>query len=153
MSERFMKNGESGVVPEHELRLAVERRVCMQFLHTTEMRKKKFVYNGFAKLIRMAKHCEFLSQRYRYRHLAGMCFYSWSNHVYLVAAGLDRKRWGGPRKYEVRYNQKRVKNFERIRQIKFVWKPLTEFLNIQRNVRKAYRRQLTRFLSQHFHLW
>jgi hypothetical protein len=36
-----------------------------------------------------------------FAHLAGKCFYAWSNYTYLVALGLDRKRWPGPRKYEV----------------------------------------------------
>lgn len=38
-----------------------------------------------------------------FTHLAGKCFYAWSNYVYMVALGLDRKRWPGPRKYEVSY--------------------------------------------------
>ena len=36
-----------------------------------------------------------------FSHLVGKCFYAWSNYIYLVALGLDRKRWPGPRKYEV----------------------------------------------------
>jgi hypothetical protein len=41
-----------------------------------------------------------------------MCFFAWSDHVYLVAAGLDRKRWGGPRKYEVRLTPNNKQHFE-----------------------------------------
>jgi hypothetical protein len=37
----------------------------------------------------------------RFSYLAGKCFFAWSNYVYMVALGLDRKRWPGPRKYEV----------------------------------------------------
>ena len=33
--------------------------------------------------------------------VAGKCFYAWTDYTYLVARGLDRKRWPGPRKYEV----------------------------------------------------
>jgi hypothetical protein len=44
--------------------------------------------------MKAAKHKHFT-------HLAGKCFYAWSNYTYLVALGLDRKRWPGPRKYEV----------------------------------------------------
>ena len=36
-----------------------------------------------------------------FSYLAGKCFYAWSNYIYMVALGLDRKRWPGPRKYEV----------------------------------------------------
>jgi hypothetical protein len=39
----------------------------------------------------------------RFSYLAGKCFFAWSNYVYMVALGLDRKRWPGPRKYEVRF--------------------------------------------------
>ena len=153
MSEKFISLGEPGIVTEHELKLAVERRVCMQFLKTTELRRKKMVYNGFCKLIRMAKNNLLLAKKHNYNHLAGMCFYAWTEHVYLVAAGLDRKRWPGPRRYEVRYNTKRIRNFERIRQIKYVWGPLKEFFIVQSNVRKAYRRQLARFIKNNFIAW
>jgi hypothetical protein len=39
----------------------------------------------------------------RFSYLAGKCFFAWSNYVYMVALGLDRKRWPGPRKYEVSF--------------------------------------------------
>ena len=37
-----------------------------------------------------------------FSYLAGKCFYAWTERTYLVGLGLDRKRWPGPRKYEVR---------------------------------------------------
>ena len=111
------------------------------------------VWNGFNKLIGMAKNNMKIAIKSHYDTLAGNCFYAWTEHIYLVAAGLDRKRWPGPRKYEVRYNTKRIRNFERIRAIKYVWGPLKEFFTVQSNVRKAYRRQLARFVRKNFEAW
>jgi hypothetical protein len=43
MSENLIGSGQDGVVMEHELRQAVERRVCMDFLHKTNVRRKTMV--------------------------------------------------------------------------------------------------------------
>ena len=43
MSEKLIGSGQDGIVMEHELRQAVERRVCMDFLHKTNVRRKTMV--------------------------------------------------------------------------------------------------------------
>ena len=49
----------------------------------------------------------------------------------MVGAGLDRKRWREPRKYEVHYNQKRLDNFSRNRLKKYAFFPWKEFYIMQ----------------------
>lgn len=51
---------------EHELRQAVERRVCMDFLHKREERRKKMVVGGFKRLMRIVRENEHMAQKRRY---------------------------------------------------------------------------------------
>jgi hypothetical protein len=42
------------------------------------------------------------ARQYWYRRHAGKVFYAWAEWNYMVGAGLDRQRWKGPAKYDVR---------------------------------------------------
>ena len=86
----------------------------------------------------------------RLKKRAGKCFYAWSDHVYMVSEGLDRKRWKGPRKYEIRYNQKRVNTFARKRAIAYVWYPWSQFFRMEKAVKKSMQRQVARFVKENF---
>jgi hypothetical protein len=68
----------------------------------------------------------------------------------MVSEGLDRKRWKGPRKYEIRYNQKRVNTFARKRAIAYVWYPWSQFFRIEKAVKKSVQRQVARFVHENF---
>ena len=61
------------------------------------------VLGGFKKYIAMCRRYQkWATQKYFKVHV-GKCFMAWSDWNYMVSQGLDRKRWPGPRKYEVRH--------------------------------------------------
>jgi hypothetical protein len=90
-----------GIVPEYEVYRVLHRKVVEQF----QLRKVVIIlrskFQAFVKLRLQAKKYEVDARRHRFGSLAGKCFYVWSDYVYLRSWGLDRKRWPGPRKYEV----------------------------------------------------
>jgi len=139
---------------------------------------------------------------------SGKCFYAWTDYTYLVARGLDRKRWPGPRKYEVcmfvwtiivilkllvfcalslckpslvepatrfqhqlfpfcfthyslfivlfhsftfqqvKYNQKRVDNFARLRYQKSVFLAWKGYYTLQAIVKRKYQHKLAMFVKK-----
>jgi hypothetical protein len=88
-----------------------------------------------------------------FSYLVGKCFVAWSEYVYMVALGLDRKRWPGPRKYEVKYNQKRVDNFSRLRLQRSVFQAWKGYFSIQYIVKRRFQKKLTEFMYGMFHAW
>jgi len=63
---------------------------------------------------------------------------------------LDRKRWKAPRRYEVRYSQKRVDYFSRLRLLKSVFRPWKEKQKLWREATKRFRKYQRKFLFNHF---
>ena len=101
LSRELIQQGESGIVPESEIKRALHRRVIDEF----KVRKRIIVlrgkWNALNKLVKKAHYNDKQAAKFRFKVLAGKCFYAWSDHTYLKSRGLDRKRWPGPRKYEV----------------------------------------------------
>jgi hypothetical protein len=102
LSEYLKEKGLVGIVPPHEITKMLHRRVIDEFKVRKRVIVLKGILNRLKKLISMSKQFEKKSAEFRFRKLVGKCFYSWSDYTYLSSLGLDRKRWPGPRKYEVR---------------------------------------------------
>jgi hypothetical protein len=91
--------------------------------------------------------------RHFFHNSAGRCFYAWSNWTYTIGTGLERKRWPGPRKYEVRYNQKLVEHFIKLRLKKMTFRPWQRFARTQATVNLMFAQKLTRFIRTMFTGW
>ena len=150
LSEKLKQKGEIGVVEEGEVIIALHRRVVTNFLESKKMLMMKGCFGGFKEHMRMCRSNERAATEHWFRTRAGKCFYSWSDHVYMVSQGLDRKRWKGPRKYEIRYNQKRIDTFARHRILKFVLKPWMLFNKMRCRVKQLKQRQLGMFIRRTF---
>eukprot|EP01038_Epipyxis_sp_PR26KG_P013945 gene13945-18702_t len=93
------------------------------------------------------------ARQYRFNRIVGRCFYAWSDYVYLVGVGLDRKRWLGPRKYELKYNQKRVDNFSKMRCKRFIFSAWKGYFHIQYEVKRRFQRKRALFIQNVFKAW
>jgi hypothetical protein len=101
LSKELREKGLLGIVPEEEVQRTLHRRVIEEFNRRKRLLVLKSKFHGFKKLLIMTREFEKMSRKFHFKVLAGKCFYAWSDYTYLKAQGLDRKRWPGPRKYEV----------------------------------------------------
>ena len=80
-------------------------------------------------------------------------FRPWKEWAYLNSQGLDRARWKGPRKVNVRYNQVAVDAFSDRRVKKFffrLWVPVTARYAAAKRIR---RRNFSNFVRRHVYAW
>lgn len=154
LSKQYIKRGQLGVVPEWEVKRMMRKHVVTTFLAKKE---KLFVHsifiNGFKRNVDICRRLVKEASNKWFQVIVGKCFRAWSEYNYLISQGLDRKRWPGPRKYEVRYNQKRVDHFSRKRLLLYVFRPLKGFFNLQSKIRKCFQRQTSRFVQLNFRAW
>jgi hypothetical protein len=102
LSAKMMDKGLVGVVPQYEIRKELYRRVLLKFEERKRLLLMQFVFSkGLLKIFLKARRLAEIARSHVFSVKAGRCFYAWSDYVYLVGLGLDRKRWSGPRKYEV----------------------------------------------------
>jgi hypothetical protein len=154
LSEALKAKGEIGVVPEEDIERILYRRVLLSFLESKKILNLKSVFiNGFWKNVLIHRKNNSIALNHRLLVHAGKIFYAWSEWVFMVGAGLDRKRWSQPRQYQVHYNQKRVDAFSGNRLKKYIFYPWKEFYLMQHNVRKMLQRQLGRFCKANFLAW
>lgn len=150
LSEKLKSDGKVGVPLDSDVETVMYRKICLQFID----RKRLLTLKTFMKILGgNMMDCRKNNAKARKQWLkkrAGKCFYAWSDHVYMVSEGLDRKRWKGPRKYEIRYNQKRVNTFARRRGLAYVWFPWSQFFRIEKAVKKSVQRQVARFVQENF---
>ena len=90
MSEKLKEKGEIGVVLDEDVAIAVERKVCMDYIASKKKRSKKMIIKAFQTVITWAKRNEKDAIYHRFKKLCGRCFFAWSDHVYMVSVGLDR---------------------------------------------------------------
>ena len=90
MSEKLKEKGEIGVVLDEDVAIAVERRVCMDYIESKKRRSKNMIMNALKKIVRWSKQNEKDARYQRFKTLCGKCFYAWSDHVYMVCVGLNR---------------------------------------------------------------
>lgn len=101
LSEKYMEKGKLGVVPEEEVIHVMHRRVLLNFLEAKRMLHMRSVFGGFCTLLKLREKYEVNARVHWFKTRVGKCFYTWSDYIYMVSVGLERKRWPGPRKYEV----------------------------------------------------
>jgi len=154
LSEALKAKGEIGVVPVDDIERVLYRKVLKLFLDKKrELLMKSVLLNGFWKNVQIHRHHNEVALNHRLVVHAGKIFYAWSEWVFMVGAGLDRKRWAEPRQYQIHYNGKRVDNFSHLRIKRYVFHPWKEFYVMQSLVRKMMQRQLGRFVRSNFHAW
>ncbi|RYG67037.1 hypothetical protein EON64_08350, partial [archaeon] len=142
-----------GIVPEDEVFRVLHRKVVEQFHERKKIITMRAKFGAFIKLKQIAVKHEQTARRHRFKKLAGKCFYAWSDHVYLTSRQLDRKRWPGPRKYEVRYNQKRVDFFSKVRCERFVYSAWKAYFAVQLQVKRRFQRKKAQFIMSVFSGW
>ena len=153
LSEALKAKGEIGVVPDEDVEQVLYRKVLKSFLEARRLLMMNVLLNGLWKNVKMARKNMAIACDHNLQVTAGRIFFAWSNWVYMVGAGLDRKRWSQPRQYEIHYNQKRLDNFSRLRLKRYVFYPWKEFYIMQSLVRRMLQRQMARFVKQNFHAW
>ena len=102
LSQKLVAKGKLGVVPMDEITTILNRRILLQFLAAKRLLcMQNILRNCFAKVIVMRNRYARNAKEHWFVKCAGKCFYAWSDYTYMVSVGLERKRWPGPRKYEV----------------------------------------------------
>lgn len=153
ISINLKQRGLIGIVPPEEVETMLLRKVVEVFHQRKNQIILKFKFNAIKDLVLKAKGNTKRASFFRFRKTAGMCFYAWSDYVYLISMGLDRKRWPGPRKYEVRYNQKQVDYFTQIRIEKLVFGAWKLFFAKQKKVKVFRIKLLTKRVMQIVGAW
>ncbi len=153
ISINLKQRGLVGIVPPEEVETMLLRKVVEVFHQRKNQIILKFKFNALKDLVMKAKANAKRAKFFRFRKTAGKCFYAWSDYVYLVSMGLDRKRWPGPRKYEVRYNQKQVNYFTQIRIEKLVFWAWKIFFAKQKKVKVFRIKLLTKRVMQIVGAW
>ena len=152
MAEEGGQSG-SGVVSDRDLTRAVHRSVLASHLAKRSQQIRVDAFSTLKYIYERARVNNRTAWKQWFRKLAGRCFYAWSDWVYLVGVGLDRKRWSGPRKYEVRYNQKVIDVFTRNRLQRAVFVPWKKYAKRRSEAERRFRKHVARFLSAHYLAW
>jgi len=153
ISASLKARGLVGIVPPEEVETMLLRKVVEVFHQRKKVIVMQFKFKALKDLVIRAKHQAQTASYFRFQKTAGKCFYAWSNFIYLVSMGLDRKRWPGPRKYEVRYNQKQVNYFTQIRIEKLVFGAWKFFFSKQKKVKVFRITLLTKRISKIVTAW
>lgn len=93
------------------------------------------------------------ANRYMYKKYAGRVFSAWSNWIFLVSVGLDRRRWVAPGKYEIKYNQKQVDNFSRLRCERFCFVAWKRYTRVSSAVTMGFLRRQTDMIRSYLLAW
>jgi hypothetical protein len=145
-----MSKGLSGIVLPEDFKQHFRRRMVARFDAAKWLKMKRKLFDVFVGILRTAQWNEYLASKHWYRNCAGRCFYYWTESNFQFSTGLERKRWLAPRRYEVRYNQKRVDHFSRLRVLRSIFKPWKDKQKIWREVNRRYKNRTFRFLIVHF---
>ena len=124
LREKYRKRGDGIIVlNEEEIQLELYRHIVQTFHSQKQKRFLIRILNALKNCVKQRQSFEKLSMKRWFSKCVRPCFIAWSDYTYLIGSGLERKRWPGPRKYEIRYNQKRIDNFARLRLLKYVFLP------------------------------
>jgi hypothetical protein len=89
------------LISDEEVRRAVHREIVETSLVQRELKNKTMIFQTFKRIyLESVTHGKIASTHF-FKKYAGRCFYAWSDWTYQIGTGLERKRWAGPRKYEV----------------------------------------------------
>jgi hypothetical protein len=116
-------------------------------------RHQRNIFDHFKTILEKANLANKTAYRHKFHTFAGKCFYAWSDWTYTIGTGLERKRWPGPRKYEVRYNKKLVEHFIKVRLKKMTFMPWKRFARTQATVNVMFATKLTKFIRDNFTAW
>lgn len=89
------------LISEEEVKRVVYREIVSSSLKKRDTRNKMMIFNTFRSIYSDSVSHQRIAFNHKFRRFAGKCFYAWSDWTYQVGTGLERKRWTGPRKYEV----------------------------------------------------
>lgn len=90
-----------GVVSEKAVYRELHRQILQGYREKKKLQISQEAFQAMKYIYDRSKVSLKKALQKRFRTLAGKCFYAWSDWIYMVSVGLDRKRWTGPRKYEV----------------------------------------------------
>lgn len=89
------------LVSDEDIKRGVYREIVSQSIAKRQARNQRIIFETFRSLYTQAKKYQAIAYQHQFKKYAGRCFYSWSDWTYQIGTGLERKRWAGPRKYEV----------------------------------------------------
>lgn len=149
----LQSGGRQYVITELEIQRAVYHEVVMTSIVKRNVRNKRKILDHFKFILDKSHWANKTALRHKFHKYAGRCFYAWSDWTYQIGTGLERKRWPGARKYEVRYNQKLVEHFIKVRLKKMTFRPWQRFARTQTRVNIMFAEKLTRFIRNTFIGW
>ena len=153
ISNELRAKGEGGIVPLDLLEKTLHSKVLADHQMRKDNVTKRIILESVVDLVRQRRRKEALASANFFRKAVGRIFYAWSDWVYMVGVGLDRKRWSAARRYEVRYNQKKVDHFATIRLLRMVIKPWRGYTARAVKSGSLYRKHLSSFIYNIFILW
>lgn len=128
VEENYRVTGLRLLASEEQVMRAVHKQVLANAKEHMRARRLRLTFDRIGSLHSDMKLKTRQANRYFFKKCAGRVFYAWNNWLFLVSVGLDRRRWVAPGKYEIKYNQKQVDNFSRLRCERFcfvAWKRYT----------------------------
>lgn len=89
------------MLSDFDIKKALNHKIVNIHITKALNKIKTKVFNVLKVLWKTSKTNRKKAMTVQFTKYVGKCFYAWSDYIYLVGVGLDRKRWPGPRKYEV----------------------------------------------------
>lgn len=153
ISAEQQAKGETGVVTEVVIMRALNLHILYSYLDKKKRHLLTEIFGAFKFVLDVTRSSDKTASKQRFRKLVGKCFFAWTEWIFMVGMGLDRKRWPGPRRYEVRYNQKLIDTFSKNRLQRMCFKPWRAFSSRLATVERRFRDRLSKFISVHFKAW
>lgn len=137
VESNFRLTGLKLLASEDQVMKAVHKQVLINAKEHMRNRKMRHTFDRIGSLYHDMQLKTKQADRYMFKKYAGRVFYAWSNWLFLVSIGLDRRRWVAPGRYEIKYNQKQVDNFSRLRCERFcfvAWKRYSKWCTRENHI-------------------
>jgi hypothetical protein len=89
------------LISQEDVQRIVFREIVRTSLAKRDSRNKSIIFGTLKGIFLDSIAHDARAYHHKFRKYAGRCFYAWSDWTYQIGTGLERKRWKGPRKYEV----------------------------------------------------
>ena len=89
------------LISDADVQREVYREIVKSSIAKKHSRNKAIVLRTMKSLYELSIKNRKKALVHMFSRYAGRCFYAWSDWTYAVGSGLERKRWAGPRRYEV----------------------------------------------------
>ena len=132
---------------------AVHKEVLEHAKRHLKTRKMRLIFESFAAIYNDMRSKVKSARKYFFKKNVGKCFKAWSQWIFLVGVGLDRKRWVAPGKYDIKYNQKLVDNFARLRCERFVFRVWKRFGRVSGIINRKFLEKKTAFVRSYLLAW